>query len=80
VIDQASQQAYQPPYHHIQDDEIVVSIDNSRMFFNFCINRALLYIMLPSLYFESMNAAEILLCSWASHYYYNSIHKAKELI
>jgi len=64
-----NQQACQQPYHHIQDDGIVVSIDNSRMFFNFCINRALLYIILPSLYFESMNATEILLCSWASRCY-----------
>jgi len=46
----AQKQACQQPYHHIQDDAIVVSIDNSRMFFNFCINRALLYVMLPSLF------------------------------
>jgi len=69
-----NQRACQQPYHHIQDDAIVVSIDNFRMFFNFLYKRALLYIMLPSLYFESMNAAEILLCSWASRCYYHSYH------
>jgi len=45
-----NQQACQQPYHYIQDDAIVVSIDNSRMFFNFCTNRSLLYIMLPSVF------------------------------